>query len=162
MLYFMLPHSEKVALVVSKWSHSPVLPLFMSLCYGWRQDFYCDNFVGTSLAEFQSGVTMPVTLLSCRYKRLIENYNSKNMTDWTWAKLQTKYSTFKRSPSKYFSSFTFWLTVCSNFPEQTPCPPTCLGSARSGRAAVSVCQHRLTFLPHEVSICCTWQAAGSV
>lgn len=37
----------------------------------------------------------------------------------------------------------------------------CLGYDQTGSAVVSVCQHRLTFLPHEVSICCTWQAAGS-
>ena len=43
-------------------------------------------------------------------------------------------------------------------------PPShlrCLGYDQTGSAVVSVCQHRLTFLPHEVSICCTWQAAGS-
>lgn len=43
-------------------------------------------------------------------------------------------------------------------------PPShlkCLGYNQTGSAVVSVCQHRLTFLPHEVSICCTWQAAGS-
>lgn len=38
---------------------------------------------------------------------------------------------------------------------------SCLGSDQAGRAMVSVCQRRLTFLPHEVQICCTWQAAGS-
>ncbi len=37
----------------------------------------------------------------------------------------------------------------------------CLGYNQTGSAAVSVCQLRLPFLPHEVSICCTWQAAGS-
>lgn len=43
-------------------------------------------------------------------------------------------------------------------------PPShlrCLRYDQTGSAVVSVCQHRLTFLPHEVSICCTWQAAGS-
>lgn len=71
--------------------------------------------------------------------------------------------TFSYSYSDSVSEWN-WQFVLISFCRLVVSPPfhfRCLGYDQTGSALVSVCQHRLTFLPHEVSICCTWQAAGS-
>lgn len=62
-------------------------------------------------------------------------------------------------------SFRVRLTVCCNFPLQTGGSPSRPSQMPGVRLADWQCSgERLSahaFLPHEVSICCTWQAAGS-